>query len=494
MVTDQQVRRVWKFMKTEKTKSIAADKAGMDRKTARKYEKSDILPSAMKQPHRWRTRADPYKTVWDQINGMLITNPGLEAKTIFDYLQREHKGSFKDGQLRTLQRRMRLWRSTEGPAKEVFFPQIHHPADLSQSDFTNMNKLGITIRGEPFDHLLYHFVLSYSNWETGTICFSESFESLSAGYQNAVWELGGVTKRHRTDRMSSAVHKDCNPEKFTRHYAALLRHYGVNPERTNPASANENGDIEQRHYRLKQAIKQALMLRGRSDFESRQGYEAFLGGIFERLNAGRKNKLSEEIPLLGDLPCRRIEDYKVIEATVTPSSTVHIQHNTYSVHSRLIGERVQIRLFVDHLEIWFAHKCFERLSRLHGEGKHTVNYRHVIDWLARKPGAFKDYRYRSDMFPSSYFRMVYDNLKQHNALTADKEYLRILHIAALNGQAVTESAARALLSKDSAVTAEAVRGLVDNQERLPSVTDVAVDNIALDDYDTLLCSAAVANG
>jgi hypothetical protein len=425
---------------------------------------------------------------------MLITNPGLEAKTIFNYLQMAHKGLFKDGQLRTLQRRIRLWRSTEGPAKEVFFPQVHHPGDLSESDFTNMNKLGITIRGEPFDHLLYHFVLSYSNWETGTICFSESFESLSAGYQDAVWELGGVSKRHRTDRMSAAVHKDCNPEKFTRRYAALLRHYGVYPERTNPASANENGDIEQRHYRLKQAIKQALMLRGSHDFESRQGYEAFLGGIFERLNSARREKLAEEIPLLGDLPASRIEDYKVIEAAVTPSSTVHIQHNTYSVHSRLIGERVQIRLFVDHLEIWYAHKLVERLPRLRGEGKYAVNYRHVIDWLARKPGAFRDYRYQSDMFPSSYFRMAYDNLKQHNALNADKEYLRILHIAALDGQAVTESAARSLLSKGGALTAEAVRGLVNNQDRLPSVTDVSIDNVALDDYDALLCSAAVANG
>jgi hypothetical protein len=35
-------------------------------------------------------------------------------------------------------------------------------------------------------------VLSYSNWETGSICYSETFESLSEGLQNALWELGGV--------------------------------------------------------------------------------------------------------------------------------------------------------------------------------------------------------------------------------------------------------------------------------------------------------------
>ena len=44
-----------------------------------------------------------------------------------------------------------------------------------------MSELGITIGGQSFPHLLYHFVLTYSNWETASICYSESFESLSDG-------------------------------------------------------------------------------------------------------------------------------------------------------------------------------------------------------------------------------------------------------------------------------------------------------------------------
>ena len=72
---------------------------------------------------------------------------------------------------------------------------------LGTSDFTYMTSLDVTIGGQGFEHLLYHFVLTYSNWESVTICFSESFESLSEGFQNAVWELGGVPQRHRKDRM-----------------------------------------------------------------------------------------------------------------------------------------------------------------------------------------------------------------------------------------------------------------------------------------------------
>ena len=119
------------------------------------------------------------------------------------------------------------WRVLEGPPKEVFFPQVYKPGDRSQSDFTQMDELGITIAGATFNHLLYHFVLPYSNWESGSICFSESFGSLSDGLQNALWELGGVPASHQTDRLSAAVNNGCRPEAFTRRYTVLLSHYDL---------------------------------------------------------------------------------------------------------------------------------------------------------------------------------------------------------------------------------------------------------------------------
>lgn len=486
MVTDQQIRRLMRLMKSEKTSIIAALKAGMDRKTARKYLKLGKLPCEIRPEHHWRTRPDPFEGVWDQVKELLEGNPGLEAKTIFEFLQREKTGDYHDGQLRTLQRRLKQWRATEGPAKEVFFPQVHRPGELSESDFTHMGKLGITLRGEPFEHLLYHYTLSYSNWETGTICFSESFESLSAGYQNAVWELGGVAKRHRTDRMSAAVNKDCNPEKFTKRYKSLLRHYGVEPERTNPARANENGDVEQRHYRFKKAVDQGLMLRGSRDFSTTQEYEKFLGRLFDQLNSGRRKLLAEELAVLRPLPARRLENYKPIEVTVGPSSTIHVQHNTYSVHSRLIGERVLIKIYVDYLEVWYAQRKVEHIPRLKGDGKYRIDYRHIIDWLVRKPGAFENYRYKSEMFPTSCFRMAYDHLKGHSPLKANKEYVTVLYMASQEGQDRTESAIRHLLSRDEDISAESIRQLLTKNSRIPSMTDVAIDNIALETYDELL--------
>jgi transcriptional regulator with XRE-family HTH domain len=179
MVTDQQVKRLWRLRQEKLSLEVAAAKAGMDAKTARKYLRDRRLPSEMKQKHLWRTRADPFEELWPELRERLTLEPGLQAKTLFEYLQRTFPGRFSDGQLRTLQRRIKHWRATEGPAREVFFAQEHQPGQLCESDFTHCRELGVTIGGQPFPHLLYHFVLTYSNWETGTICYSESFESLS---------------------------------------------------------------------------------------------------------------------------------------------------------------------------------------------------------------------------------------------------------------------------------------------------------------------------
>ncbi len=486
MVTDQQVRRLRMLIKTEKTKATAAAKAGMDEKTAGKYLKNEQLPSQCRTEPTWRTREDPFEGVWEEIKQKLTVNPGLEAKTLFDALQRDKPGKFSDGQLRTLQRRIKVWRATEGPSKEVFFPQKHSPGQLCASDFTNMNELQITIGGQSFEHLMYHFVLTYSNWETGTICFSESYESLSEGLQNALWELGGVAQRHRTDRMSAAVHKECNPEEFTTRYRELLQHYGLTGEKTRADHANENGDIEQRHYRFKNALDQALRMRGSRDFTDRQHYESFLQKLFAQLNAGRKKRLGEELKVLKRLPERRLDDCKKERVKVGPSSTIRVLCNTYSVHSRLIGQWVDARIYAGHIEIWYAQRKVEALPRIKGRCKHRICYRHIIDWLVRKPGAFDNYRYRDDLFPGTCFRIAYDCLRsRHDSPVANRQYVKILHLAATESQDRVESVLQQMLNTAEPVAFETVKEKLFSDRRYYAVKEVDIQPVDLLTYDSL---------
>lgn len=486
MVTDKQVRRLFMFIKTEKTKAAAAMKAGMDEKTARKYIKLGKLPSEVKIPHTWRTRKDPFESKWPEICNMLEENPGLEAKTVFEYLQRESPGEYDDGQLRTLQRKIKYWRATKGPAREVFFPQKHYPGELCSSDFTHMRSLGITLQGKPFEHLLYHFTLTYSNWETGTICYSESFESLSEGLQNSLWILGGVPKRHRTDRLTVAVNKECNPEKFTRNYKALLQHYRISPERINARCANENGDIEQRHGNLKRVVKQALMLRGSSDFKDICEYKMFLDRIFSQLNSGREKRFQEEIKVLGRLPWGRHDHFKEYKARVGAGSTIHIQHNTYSVHSRLIGEEVKVRVYLDHLAVIYGNKLVEKIPRQRGEGKCRIQYQHIIEWLIRKPGAFENYRYKAELFPSSYYRMVFDYLKENNPLRANKEYLKILYLAFKEGESKVEDILQWLIRRGEGISSERIEKTIKDNDKISIKIQVEIRDVELSAYDELL--------
>jgi Integrase core domain len=486
MVTDRLFRRLRKLIQTEGTLANAADKAGIDEKTARKYRDSDSLPSQVAAPHTWRTREDPFQDVWPETLEMLRLNPGLQAKTLFLDLQRRFPGRFPDGQLRTLQRRIKSWRATEGPPKEVFFAQTHHPGRLCASDFTHMTELGVTIAGDPFDHLVYHFVLTYSNWETGTVCFSESWESLCDGLQDALWERGGVPRQHRTDRLSAAVKADPDPERFPQRYQALMAHYGLKPQAIAARQAHQNGDVEQSHHRFKQAVDQALMLRGGRDFASRRDYEASLRRVMAGRNANRRERFAEEQSVLSSLPARRPEMRRRVKARVDSGSAIHVGGNTYSVSSRLIGEWVEVHIGAEVLEVWYGARRVDRLPRLRGRGKHRIEYRHIIDWLVRKPAAFEEYRYRDAMFPTSRFRMAYDALKERAPSVAAAEYLAILHLAALEGESLVDEALRWLLDRDQAPASEAVAGFVREGRRMPPMTDVTVAAVDLAEYDRLL--------
>ena len=478
-------------MQTEETLAVAAAKSGMDEKTARKYLKTGRLPTELKKERTWRTRTDPFDDIWDEIREKLAVNPGLEAKTIFDDLQARIPGKFSDGQLRTLQRRIKHWRALEGPSQEIFFPQLHRPGDLAQSDYTHMGKLGITIANQPFDHLLYHFVLTYSNWETGSICFSESFESLSEGLQAALWELGGVPHAHQTDRLTAAVQKALHPDEFTQRYQALLRHYGINGRKTQAASPNENGDVEQRNYRLKKAVKQAILLRGSAEFATLDDYKQFLKKLFAGLNKGRRERFLEEQRVLRRLPDQRLESCKRLSVSVGPSSTIRVNHNVYSVESRLIGETIQIHLFAEHLDLFYAQKCVDRLPRLRGENRCLINYRHMIDQLERKPGAFENYRYREEMFPGSYFRLAYDELKErHTQRQAVREYLKILRMAATESETTVTTALAELCGRQP-ITACAVEQILTKQQPPSFATEVSISQVDLAAYDRLLLNEGV---
>jgi len=460
----------------------AAMKTGMSENTARRYRDGAKAKSARLQ-RTYRTRADPFAAVWPEVEKMLEAAPGLEGKTIFERLCQRPGSAFTDGQLRTLQRKIKRWRAEHGPYKEVMFPQQHRAGEYAQSDFTSMNDLGITIGGEAFEHLVYHFVLPHSQWETGMVCFSESFETLIGGFQRAVAELGRVPHKHRTDNLSAATHdlKD-GRRAFNERYLGAMAHYGVEADRNTPGRAHENGSVEQAHYRFKRAVEQALLLRGTREFSDRGSYEAFLREIFAARNK-RRTKLGDDLRGMNELPPMRIEDFRRERVTVTRFSTIRAADNTYSVSSRLIGETVDLRLYAETIEVWHGERLVATLDRQRGRGNVAIDYRHVIWSLVRKPGAFARYRYREALFPTLTFRRAYDALSERLGSAADVEYVRILHLAASTSEAAVDSALEELLGRGELREYAQVRAAAAPEPI--EVPSTAIDPPDLSAYDTI---------
>jgi hypothetical protein len=488
MVTDQQVRRLFAVQNKYEYQYQVADAAGISRKTARKYLKNGKLPSQCRVEHTWPTRKDPFADDWAFVVKLLKdTQATLEAKTIFEYLQRAYPGKYHNGQLRTLQRRIKAWKALYGPPKEIFFSQIYYPGQWACSDFTSMNHLNVTIAHQPFEHLFYHFVLCYSNWQAGRICFSESFESLSLGIQDALWKLGGVPSIHRTDNLTSAVHKVGHPDIYTDKYRGLSSHYDFESSKTNPASPHENGDVERSNGLFKNAVDQSLIIRGSRNFDTIEEYEKFLQQIIGRMNANCHKRFTEEVEVLKELPNLRYDDYETRECKVGRGGTIRLLHNTYSAHSRLVGETVKVRVYADKLEIWYAQRHIETLPRLRGENGHYINYRHHIDRLVRKPGAFENYCYKDDMFPTSQFRIAYDILRDTCSIRqASKEYLKILELAAKEDESLVNEALRLQINLDEDISFEKIKLFIDSKQKMPDPTNVHIEPVDINFYDTLL--------
>jgi len=489
-VTDGQVKelRTWLYQGASLKK--AAMKADMDRKSARKYWQLGRLPSEAREPRTWRTRLDPLAGVWPELEEMLTREPSLQAVTLLGWLQAAYPERYPDSVRRTLERRVRLWRAEHGPAKEVYFAQVHEPGRLGASDFTHMSSLGVTIAGQPFGHLVYHFVLTHSNWEHVTVCFSESFASLSEGLQSALWSLGGVPQRHRTDRMTLAVQADGQAGQFTAKYQALLAHYRLTGEATNPASGHENGDCEQSHRRFKETVAQALLLRCSRDFASRAEYEAFLRELVQRRNTRRHAAFAVELAALRPLPARRLESGERGRARVQRGSTIQVRHNTYSVPARLIGEYVEVRIGAEEIEVWYAETLVQRMPRLRGQNKHHIDYRHIIPWLVRKPGAFAGYVFQADLYPTTTFRRAYDALQAQDSERADRDYVQILHLAAQEGESAVAAALEQLLSVAAPVSVRALRALLGQETPVSVAAQVTVPAVDLGQYDALLTVTA----
>jgi hypothetical protein len=475
---------------------VAAMRAGMDRKTARKYARIKKLPSELVEPRDWRTREDAFVEDWPEIEAMLKDAPGLEAKSIFTLLSLKYEGRYEEGQLRTLQRRIKWWRAERGPEKNVMLAQQHRPGEAAQTDFTWVTELAVTIAGEAFVHMLCVFVLPYSNWRWATICLSESMAALRHGVQHALFQLGRVPEWHQTDNSTAATHptpastvasEGKERRRFNEDYLAMMRHFGMKPRTTGIGEKEQNGDVEAANGALKRALEQVLLLRGSRDFATREDWQSLVDKTMTKANRGRGRRVTEELAAMRELNAVKLPEFTEQKCTVSEWSTIRVDRCAYSVPSRLIREEVNVRIYEDKIQVWFANKVHVACERVRSRNStKRIDYRHIIWSLVQKPGGFARYVYREEMFPSPFFRRAYDAIVDSQNPKSDLEYLRILHLAASTSEADVEAALSLLLADQQCVSVDNVKSLVAKTAIAIEVPQLAQPEVNLSDYDSLL--------
>ena len=363
--------------------------------SAHRIDHGRIQPKAAKP--RGRRRPYPLAEVWEPLLlPLLERHPTLTPTTLLEHLQEQKPDQDWSSLKRTLQRRVQHWKALHGPTPEVMFPLAYQPGEIGVCDFTKVKRVEITLRGEPFEHLLFHYRLAWSGWAYGQVIHGgESFVALSEGLENALAACGGVPNELRTDRLSAASRNRDGSYALdiTPRYQVLCSHYGLSPSRNNRGVAHENGIVEAPHGHVKRRLEQKLILRGSCDFEEPAEYGELLAEVFSALNAPRQRRYEQELEQLAPLPAFRFAYYELLSVRVRSLSTIEVQQVFNSVSPTLIGHQVTVRLHYDWLIVYLGSDWVCQPPRAYGSGSNgprarSIDLEHLIDGLRAQPRAF----------------------------------------------------------------------------------------------------------
>ena len=230
------------------------------------------------------------------------------------------------------------------------------------------------------------------------------------------------------------------------------------PSKNNAGESHENGSVEKSHHLLKNELDQTLRLRQSREFASVAEYERFIRRTLDKRNRGRRARLAEEMAVMKDPPARAWNEAVEERVVVNAFSLVTIGKALYTVPSRLIGYELRALVYAEVVRIFLGNTLVIEMPRQQPGGR-RINYRHLVAHLIRKPGAFAGYVFRDDLFPSLTFRKAYDRLVESKPERADKEYLAILHHAAMGSEQDVEAALELVLTDGGAPSLAAVKEL-----------------------------------
>lgn len=209
----------------------------------------------------------------------------------------------------------------------------------------------------------------------------------------------------------------------------------------------------------------------------------------QRFNARIAKRLAVERPLLRPLPPRRIAEYEELSTRVSKYAIFTVRGVQYSAPSQLIGHRLSVRLYAQHIECWLGgQRVLERARMSHRDGQRhprDIDYRHLVAALKRKPGAFARWVLRDAIFPRPVYRQTWERLvAARPEREACKTIVGLLALAAEGHEAQLADELEQLVELDQLPDLHALtERLAPPRGALPQV---AVQLPALAEYDALI--------
>ncbi len=202
---------------------------------------------------------------------------------------------------------------------------------------------------------------------------------------------------------------------------------------------------------------------------------------------------------LSALPIHKTADYTEVVATVHSTGTIEVKRTTYSVPSRLKGEKLRVHVYDDRLECYLGSRLVIKLPRIYSINKgaraRKIDYRHLIDSLVRKPQAFRFSQLREDILPTSAYKKIWSYLeKEVGGILSCKIIVGLLSIAAkYNCEEALSNIVCAQIEKNITPDLDKVKAIFCNGAQKKVLIDVEIIQHKLCDYDDLLVAGGGSN-
>lgn len=422
MLTGYMFDRIRSLRNQEKNISQIARELKIDRKTVRKYLRSNTPPSYSSR--KARTSPDPFAPFEERARVLLKQNEEWNPVDLYEVLKEEgFSGSEK-----TVRRRMLFLRPP--PSQERFFEQKYTPGEQVQMDFKENFPFPF-VNGDRIVNLFF-----------GTLPFSDHFfikgfpfknlECFQEGMHSLFEDIGGMTNAIRIDNLAPCVKKvlEGNERIYTDDFNQTIRYYGFKVLPCGPGKGNHKGDVEREirtHARRLQKLAKFQKIKFRDFDHFNQWLAAYTA---KRLPLKARERLQEEKKFLLPLPARDEEILCRIENFVGgPYGTVTLRDAVYSIPDSFIGR--SCKAVLAPTEIRLTAKGVPGVVVVHprqSEGGKSILLEHILPSLLRKPGAMVRWAHREILFPTQALKSFYRYLKGLDPLRAEKNFLKSVNL------------------------------------------------------------------